>query len=260
MSDRFWLALATLGYGLAFLGSFYRAPMRLFKPTPLLFGCFIGAMGFHSAFLVQRGNIINHCPVSTLFEVLVFVAWSLGLAYLIVGPLYRMTLLGALTAPIIFLILLLTQILVPDQLATRFPKSYALELHAALNILAYGALGLAGLTGAVFLIQESWLKRKQFTGWLSHLPSLHELARVQRHLLAYGLILLTLGLVAGLFIWGTRNWMILGWAIGVWVLYVSLLILNSLQRLSSRKTALFSLLIYVILLSTFWNSKHMPYS
>ncbi|MEZ5405782.1 MAG: cytochrome c biogenesis protein CcsA [Verrucomicrobiia bacterium] len=260
MSDRFWLALATLGYGLAFIGSFYRAPSRLFKPTPLLFSCFVVTMGFHTTFLIQRGNIIQHCPVSTLFEILIFVAWSLGLAYLIVGPLYRMTLLGALTTPSIFLILLSTQLFIHDKVALSFPKNPALELHAALNILAYGALGLAGLIGAVFLLQENWLKRKQFTGWLAYWPSLHELARVQRHLLAYGLTFLTFGIAAGLFIWGTRNWLILSWAVGVWVLYLGLLVFSSLQRLSNKKTALFSLLIYVILLSTFWNTKHIPYS
>ena len=260
MSDRFWLILATFAYGLTCFISLYRAPSRFFKPTPIIFSCFIIALGFHTVFLVQRGNLIKHCPVSTLFEVLVFVAWSLGLAYLIVGPLYRMTLLGALTSPAIFLILITTQLFVSDKSIASFPKSYVLELHAALNILAYGALGLAGLTGIIFLLQDSWLKQKKVNHWLSPLPSLNHLAHAQRHILAYGFILLTLGLTSGLFLPQVNNWLILSWAIVIWSLYLTLLILSFSQRLSGKKIAIFSLLLYFMLLFTFWNARHIPYS
>ena len=260
LPDRFWLLLATLVYGLTCVGSFYRAPHRLFKPTPFLFGSFIVALGFHTVFLIQRGNLIKHCPVSSLFEVLIFGAWSLGLAYLIVGPLYRMTLLGALTSPVIFLVLVFTQIAIPDKLSLTFPKSPMLELHAALNILAYGALGLAGLTSIIFLLQESWLKHKSAMGLLTHLPSLHNLAQVQRHLLSYGLILLTLGLASGLLLPEVQNWLVLGWAIAIWLLYLIILSFNFTQRLSGKKTAVYSLLLYLMLLFTFWNVKHIPYS
>lgn len=260
MNERLWLLLATLAYGLACLGSLYRAPNRLFKPTPLLFGSFVIAMGLHTIFLVQRGNMIKHCPVSNLFEVLIFVAWSLGLAYLIVGPLYRMTLLGAFTAPLIFLILSYTQLFILDLPSTTFPKSFMLELHAALNILAYGALGLAGLTGIIFLLQESWIKNKKFVSWLSYLPSLPNLARAQRHLLSYGLILLTAGITTGLLIPEVRSWFVISWAVIIWILYTLILFFAFSHRISGKKTAIYSLLLYLMLLFTFWNAKHIPYS
>ena len=104
MHDRIWLFLATLGYlasagwGLYALGS-KRALSNAW--TFLLIGF---AFAFHTIFLEQRGQVIQHCPITNLFETLAFFSWSLVLTYLVVGPAYRMSILGAFTAPIVFLI------------------------------------------------------------------------------------------------------------------------------------------------------------
>src|ERR1700679_6602 len=62
------------------------------------------AFASHTLFLHQRGQEIGHCPITNLFETLAFFSWSLVLTYLVVGPAYRMSILGAFTAPIVFLL------------------------------------------------------------------------------------------------------------------------------------------------------------
>jgi HemX protein len=104
MHDRIWLFLATLGYlasagwGLYALGS--KRSASNFWTFLLIAVAFV----FHSFFLEQRGQSIQHCPITNLFETLAFFSWSLVLTYLVVGPTYRMSILGAFTAPVVFLI------------------------------------------------------------------------------------------------------------------------------------------------------------
>src|SRR5271154_1169947 len=104
VQDRLWLFLATLGYlasagwGLYALGSQRPVANRW---TFLLIGM---AFILQTLFLHQRAETIRHCPITNLFETLAFFSWSLALTYIMVGPAYRMSILGAFTAPIVFLI------------------------------------------------------------------------------------------------------------------------------------------------------------
>src|SRR5256885_1494369 len=57
---------------------------------------------FQTAFLSIRGHALGRCPLTNLFEVFVFLAWSVALIYLLIGPAYRLSLMGAFTAPLVF--------------------------------------------------------------------------------------------------------------------------------------------------------------
>src|SRR6266480_4227488 len=59
---------------------------------------------FQTAFLSVRGHALGRCPLTNLFEVFVFLAWSVALMYMLVGPLYRLSLMGAFTAPLVVLL------------------------------------------------------------------------------------------------------------------------------------------------------------
>src|SRR5438874_10882233 len=59
---------------------------------------------FQTAFLSIRGHELHRCPLTNLFEVFIFLAWSIALIYMLVGPAYRLSLKGAFTAPLVFLL------------------------------------------------------------------------------------------------------------------------------------------------------------
>src|SRR5438132_13547742 len=59
---------------------------------------------FQTAFLSIRGHELGRCPLTNLFEVFIFLAWSIGLIYMLVGPAYRLSLMGAFTAPVVVLL------------------------------------------------------------------------------------------------------------------------------------------------------------
>src|SRR5438034_8912130 len=69
----------------------------IFRPMRFNFlGVGLGFI-FQTAFLSIRGHALGRCPITNLFEVLIFVAWSIALFYMVVVPAYRLSLMCAFT-------------------------------------------------------------------------------------------------------------------------------------------------------------------
>jgi ABC-type uncharacterized transport system permease subunit len=254
VQDRLWLFLATLGYlasagwGLYALGS--QRPMANRGTFVLIAVAFV----FHSFFLQQRGEAIQHCPITNLFETLAFFSWSLVLTYLVIGPAYRMSILGAFTAPVVFLINFFA-LAAPIDLHVTMPHlGWQLELHATLALMGLGVLGVAALAGLAYLIQERQLKRHVLTSWFYSLPNVGRLERVQQLVLVWGFAIFSAGAILGFFIphRGPDDWVKIAWSAVVWSLYAALVIVLAMGRLSHKKTALLSVAGYVFILLTFW--------
>lgn len=256
MHDRLWLFLATLGYlasagwGLYALGS--KRPFANWWTLLLIAAAFV----FHSIFLQQRGAAIQHCPITNLFETLAFFSWSLVLTYLVIGPAYRMSILGAFTAPVVFLINFFALVAASqiDLPGTMPNLGWSLELHATLALMGLGVLGVAALAGLAYLIQEKQLKQHVLTPWFYSLPNVGRLELVQQRVLIWGFAIFSAGAVMGFFIphHGPDDWVKIAWSAAVWTLYAALVVVLWLGRLSHKKTALLSVAGYVFILLTFW--------
>src|SRR6187401_29217 len=112
---------------------------------------------FQCAFLYLRGQAHGRCPLTNLFEVFIFIGWSLVLLYFLVGTAYRLSLLGVFTAPL--LAALQTFVLVspmppPSAKVLASKVNPWLEMHASLALMSYAAFALACVTGVMFLMQD----------------------------------------------------------------------------------------------------------
>src|SRR5450432_2203266 len=138
--DREFLTISTLCFAFAMVRTV--VSLRAGKYRPAGFNFFAIAFGFicQTAFLALRGREIGRCPITNLFEVFVFLAWSVALIYLLIGPTYRLSLMGAFTAPLVFLIQAFA-LLVPIDVRhpVKLPVNSWLEFHASMSIVAYGA-------------------------------------------------------------------------------------------------------------------------
>src|SRR5882724_1975699 len=133
------------------------------------------AAGFalQTIFLYVRGQAIGRCPLTNLFETQVFIAWAAVLFFLLICPSYRVSFLGAFTAPLV-LVICLTALLLPVDTVNAEPLSRSawIEFHAAIAIVAYGAFALAFATSAMYLVQERQLKTRHLTSSFLLLPSI----------------------------------------------------------------------------------------
>src|SRR5437763_6203559 len=156
---------------------------------------------FQTAFLWFRGHALGRCPITNLFEVFIFLAWSVAAIYMVVGPAYRLSLMGAFTAPLVVLLqgfALLAPIDVRHP--TRLSPNPWLEFHASMSLIAYGVFARACIAGVMYLVQERQLKTRQLHSIFYHLPPLTQLFAAITRLLWWDFGLYTLGLVSGFFV------------------------------------------------------------
>ncbi len=257
--DRLCLAAATLCFLFGFLWSVLARRSGGGFMRSSRWNVLVLAAGFllQTAFLWLRGRELGRCPLTNLFEVLVFVSWATVLFYFLVGNAYRLSPLGVFTAPLAFALNALA-LLGPFEhrvaLALRPKVNPWLEFHAAFSVLAYGAFALAAVSGGMYLWQERQLKSRHLGAVFFQLPPIGDLGRVNGRLLAVGFALLSLGLGAGWVALGVPSSRLhFGWAVTTWALY-GFLTLAALgwKKLAPRRLATLSVLALVIAFATLW--------
>lgn len=254
--DRLPLILATFCFLLSFLYTAYMLKTgghRLSRFNLVMMGA-----GFllQTWFLHTRGQAIGRCPLTNFFEILIFLSWSIVLLYLVVGPAYRLSLLGAFTSPLVALIQLVA-LLAPIQDIPR-PPTIAdpwLETHAALSIIAYGAFAMASVAGGMYLIQERQLKTHQLhSSFFFQMPPITHLATANHRLLFAGLLLLTAGLLSGFLVHASLNPMKLAWGGLMWAIYLAILLA---RRAGPRRIALLSIAAFSLSITALWGLNYL---
>lgn len=214
----------------------------------------VGALLAQLAFLTVRGEHRGACPLRDIGEVLAFLAWSLTLFYVCVGPLYRVSLLGVFTAPVVVLFQLAA--LAPGMLQAN-PQAAAQvdpwrEAHGALSVLSYGALALAAVAGVMFLMLNRLLKEHELSsGLFKNLPPVRELIRLEVRLMLAGFILLSAGILSALLMRDLGGRAHLLAAAGTWAAYGALLVVQALRGLTPRRLSQVVILLFALSLTVF---------
>jgi len=237
-----YLVIATVFALLAGLFGLRRLGIDSDKPSRLPLVFMAATFLTQLAFLYFRGQERGQCPLKDLGEIFAFLSWSLVLFYLITGPLYRVSLLGLFTAPLV--VILQSLALLPGFLSKDISPPTTLdpwgETHAAFSVLAYGALGLSAIASVMFIILNQRLKEANFSSGLTQkLPGVGPLSSVMQRLGLIGFTLLTVGIVSGFFIenigGGQKHLYV---AAITWLLYALLLGISLTRGLTPKRLAI----------------------
>jgi ABC-type uncharacterized transport system permease subunit len=104
--------------------------------------------------------------------------------------------LGIVLFPLAGISVVLAQALPADQLVVG-DRSWPLDTHILVSLLAYSLLSVAALQAAVLALQEHRLRTGMAGGILSALPPLQEMEQFLFQLIAAGFVLLTVALFSG---------------------------------------------------------------
>jgi HemX protein len=251
--DRVLLIISTACFLAAVVHTVIELRAGVFRPMRFNFFAIGLGLIFQSAFLSVRGHSQGRCPLTNLFEVFIFLAWSVALIYMLVGPAYRLSLMGAFTAP---LVLLLQGFALIAPIDIRHPVKLLanpwLELHASISTVAYGAFALACIAGVMYLVQERQLKTHQLHSIFYHLPPLTNLFAAITRLLWWGFVLYTLGIISGFFTGHPLPHVQVVAAIAVWVLYAAILQGQYLRRLAPKRVAALCIVGFSAALTLLW--------
>lgn len=214
----------------------------------------IAGFVLQTASLYARGKEVAQCPMKSLPDILIFIAWSVALLYFLVGPAYRVSLLGMFTAPLLVAM---------HGLAFALPEGFQpypekgkilplVELHVAMALVAYAAFALACVTGVMYLLQERLLKKHRIGGLFYELPPIQGLARAIQRMVLLGVLLMTVSLGATFWLDGavTGPKLMITW--GVWALYTVISLVIWRHALSPRQTAWLAALGFVLPFFSLW--------
>jgi HemX protein len=251
--DRYLLIASTICFLAAVAHTAIELRRRVFRP--LRFNLFAIALGFifQTAFLSMRGHQLERCPITNLFEVFIFLAWSVALVYMLVGATYRLSLMGAFTAPLVSLLQGFALIAPIDiRHPVNAPVNFWLEFHASISVVAYGAFALACIAGVMYLLQERQLKTHHLHSIFYHLPPLTNLFAAITRLLWLGFALYTVGIVSGFFTGHPLPRIQVVSAIVLWVLYAAILQARHLKWLAPRRVAALCIIGFGAALALLW--------
>lgn len=251
--ERTLLILSTLCYLAAVVRTVLSLRRGQFQPGLFNFTAIGAGFLLQTAFLFLRGHALGHCPLTNLFEVFIFLAWSVALIYLLVGPAYRLSLMGAFTSPLVFLIQFLALLAPIDQRHAPPPTVNSwLELHASVSLISYGAFALACVAGLMYLVQERQLKTHQIHSVFYFLPPLMHLFAAMTRLLWVGFLLYTVGMITGFFTGEPLPQVKMAIAFSVWVLYAIILAARHLRRLAPKSVAALCVFAFSAALTLLW--------
>ncbi|MFQ3224854.1 MAG: HemX protein [Lentimonas sp.] len=257
-------ARQAIGIGVSiYLSAFFLGVLMIVlrKPYPraVMFTLLAGGFIFQTLGLNLRGAEIKGCPLGNIFEISQFIAWSLVLLYFIIGPAFRLRLLGLFTAGLAGA--LGTTALLIRAWDNPYPPGIFggnpwIELHAALAIFSYGIFAIVALVSFMFLIQQHGLKKKQFKGVYQYLPSVQQLDLMAKRLLITGVLVLSAALLFGAVFWINHPERVPVFKLSatclVWAGYLTVVVLRIQKKLVTRRHAFASIGLFIFALASLW--------
>ncbi len=251
-----WLLISTFFFLAGF--AYVAISLRTGRYHPSRLNLVIMAIGFVAQcfFLAERGAALGRCPITNPFEILVFVSWSAVLLYFILGRTFRLSLMGAFTAPLVSFFQLIALPFLRELPKFRPANDYWLEMHASVSLLAYGAFALACIAGVMFMVQDRLLKRADLQDLSYNLPPVTNLSQAITRLVGIGLALLTVGIASGFGTEKPPTGLHLILSLFVWLAYAAVLGLKFHRGISSQLTARLTVFVFVLPIVTLMMLDH----
>jgi ABC-type uncharacterized transport system permease subunit len=168
----------------------------------------------------------------------------------------RVPVLGAFLSPIA-LALLIPALLLEADTGAETLRAPLLPLHITVALLGLAAFAVATGVGVVYLLMERQVKGKKFGLLFSRLPPLQVLDELNRWLVVWGFVALSVTFVSGAFFASSApgahwswHWKELGTA-AAWVVFATVLGARSFAGWRGRKVAMLTMAGFALVLGSF---------
>lgn len=178
--------------------SFYRdAPWaRKIKTLTLL-----AIVGLHFFYIVLRTIAFRHPPVTTIFEILTVVAFSVAIAYLAIEYRSGVKHTGMFITGMAFIFQAISSVLIRD--LTEVPeilRSNLFGIHVGSALLGYAAVTISAVYASLYLMLYHDIKSTRFGIIYKKLPNLEALEKMSFSAFKMAFVFLGLAIAVGL-IW-----------------------------------------------------------
>lgn len=208
------------------------------------------------------GSEYGHAPFSTLYESLVFFAWTTGAIYLVIERRYQNRLIGAFAMPLACLALAYASLSPDKTIEPLIPalKSNWLIAHVISCFLGYAAFAVAFGASILYLIKTKETVAATQDSQSSRLliPAAPVLDELTHQLIMFGFLFLTIGIITGA-VWAQTAW---GrywgwdpketWSLITWFIYAAVLHFRMMRGWRGKRIAVLSVVGFVSVLFTYF--------
>ena len=208
------------------------------------------------------GSEYGHAPFSTLYESLVFFAWTTGLIYLVIERRYQNRVIGAFAMPLACLALAYASLSPDKTIEPLIPalKSNWLIAHVISCFLGYAAFAVAFGASILYLIKSKETVPEASAGQSGKLliPAAPVLDELTHQLIMFGFLFLTVGIITGA-VWAQTAW---GrywgwdpketWSLITWFIYAAVLHFRMMRGWRGKRIAVLSVVGFVSVLFTYF--------
>lgn len=212
--------------------------------TPLL----LTTVSIHFLYLLLRAEAFRHAPVTTVFEILTMLAFSVACTYFFIEIRSHRKETGYFILNIAFFFQLASSIFIKDKPdVPEILRSNLFGMHVTSALLGYAAITLAGAYSLMYLMLYHEMKATRFGAIYKKLPNLETLEHMASIAIALAFGLLGIAILFG-FIWlhvvlphvSYGDPKLVG-TIAVWAIYGFLLLAQKLFGWNGRKVMVLSI-------------------
>jgi len=228
------------------------------------FAFLCAGFSIHTSGFIMEINSPESFPAYHMGGVMSFFSILLGcvfIAYQIKG---LVPVLGYITVPAILFFYIFSISLPRSGVFPPELRTVLFPIHVTFSMAGYAFFFLSFATGGIYLLQERHIKFKVFKWSFKRIPSLVELDFMNYRTVQLGFTFITLGMLSGS-IWSQRAWgSIWNWdpkevlTLIVWMVYAAYLHLRLILGWKGRKTAILSVIGFILVLIAFFGRKLVP--
>lgn len=231
-------------YGLSFFGN---APgVDRWKTKVLL-----GTVFLHLVYLASRTLAFDHPPITSVFEIMSMLSFSIAVGYAYIEIRTRASTTGFFILLLAFGFQSVSSVFIKDLIAIpEYLHSLVLGFHVSAALLGYTAISLSAVYGFLYLMLYHEIKSSRFGLIYTRLPNLEMLETMSHKAEVFGFLTLSVAIVIGL-LWLPRVFQEFSYwdpklvgSLVIWFLYA--VGLGAKKRLGwqGRKTMIISLVAF----------------
>ena len=155
-------------------------------------------LGLHGFYLMYRTLLFDHPPITTVFEIMSIIAFSITLAYAVIEYNTKVKDTGYFILTLSFFFQLFSTLFIENLNEVKpILRNNLLGLHVSSALIGYSAFAIAAVYGFLYLMLYHDIKSKHFGVIYNKLPDLEQLERMTSIANIVGFILLTVAIIVG---------------------------------------------------------------
>jgi len=161
----------------------------------------MGALVVHFIYIISHTLLTGHPPVTSVFEIMTVVAFTIAAAYLYIESRSRVKETGMFILALAFLFEVLSAAFIKNDVHIKpIFKSSVLGVHVACAMIGYSALAISAVYGGLYLMMYHEIRSSKFGIVYRKLPDLQTLEKLSYRSIYLGFIFLSIVILIG-YVW-----------------------------------------------------------